>query len=296
MNEIDKAVKLLKEDNVVGMPTETVYGLGASINSEVGLKKIFSIKERPFFDPLIIHVNSIKMAKPLVKEWNPLAQKLAAKFWPGPMTLVLKKSDFVSDLITSGLDSVAIRLPKHPIAIELISKLESPIAAPSANKFTKTSPTKKEHVRSEFGDKVFVLEGGACEVGIESTVVGIFENAVKIYRPGMITKLDIQKALGSEISVDYIESPVAPGQLKHHYKPSKPVVLTSQVPQDQTAVWVVPDSPEIASRQLYSKLREMDATNSRKIYIVLKEEFKSIDIWSGILNRLSKAKSEDYYF
>lgn len=297
MNEIEKAVKLLNEDNIVAMPTETVYGLAASIESETGLNKIFSTKERPFFDPLIVHVSSIEMAKPLVKEWSPLAQKLATTFWPGPMTIVLKKSELVSDLITSGLDSVGIRFPSHEVAQELITTFGTPLAAPSANKFTKTSPTTKEHVQSEFGDEVFIIDGGACTIGIESTVMGIFDNEVKIYRPGMITKEDIQDVLDNEVGVEYVESPVAPGQLKHHYMPNKPVILTKKDPQDPlAAVWVVPDSPEIASRELYAKLRKMDSSDSQKIYIVLKEDFKSKDEWSGILNRLSKAKSEDYFF
>lgn len=298
MNEIEKAIKLLNDDQVVGMPTETVYGLAASIDSKDGLNKIFKTKERPFFDPLIIHVSSIEMAKPLVKEWSPLAQKLADIFWPGPMTIVLKKSEKVSDLITSGLDSVGIRFPKHQIAQDLISQFGVPLAAPSANKFTKTSPTTKEHVISEFGDEVFVLEGGACDVGIESTVMGIFEKEIKIYRPGMITKEDIKNVLNDEsINIQYVESPVAPGQLNHHYMPNKPVILTNKQPTDKdVAVWCVPDSPVIASRELYSKLREMDSSDSEKIYIVLKDSFKKSDDWSGILNRLSKAKSEDFYF
>lgn len=298
MNEIDKAVTLLKSGEVVGMPTETVYGLAGAIDSEIGIHKIFSTKERPFFDPLIVHVADAQMAKPLVKKWPDLAQKLVEAFWPGPLTIVLPKSDKVSDLITSGLDSVGLRCPKHPVALELIKKAAVALAAPSANKFTKTSPTTKEHVEGEFGDKVYVLDGGACEVGIESTVLGIFEHEIKIYRPGMISKEDIKKLLADDsIKIEYVESPVAPGQLEHHYMPNKPVVLSKKESHENSvSQWIVPSDPVVASRELYAKLREMDQEASEKIYIVLKDEFKVQDHWKGFLNRVSKAKSVDHYF
>lgn len=298
MNEIEHAVRLLKEGNVVGMPTETVYGLAGSIESEAGIKKIFSTKERPFFDPLIVHISSKEMAKPLVKTWPKIADLLADKFWPGPLTMVLPKSDKVSDLITSGLDSVGLRCPSHNIAKQLINDFGAPLAAPSANKFTKTSPTSKDHVISEFGDEVFVLEGGQCEVGIESTVIGVFDDSIKIYRPGMITKSDIESTLNdNSIIIDYVESPVAPGQLEHHYMPNKPVVITADIKRkDLDNSWVVPNDPIIACRELYSKLRELDKNDHNEITIILKEEFKSLDYWKGFLNRVSKAKSVDNYF
>lgn len=295
MNDIKKAVELLKNNELVGIPTETVYGLAGAISSEESIKKIFSTKKRPFFDPLIVHVSSINMAKTLTKSWPDLAQKLAQNFWPGPLTIVLPKSDKVSDLITSGLESVGLRCPNHPIALELISQVEIPLAAPSANKFTKTSPTTKAHVVDEFGDDVFVLDGGQCHVGIESTVVGIDDNHIKIFRPGVITKEQIKKVVSSEVKVEYTQSPVAPGQMKHHYMPQRPVVLTTQVPADKT-FWEVPSNVQLACRQLYSKLRELDQKSKDKIFIVLKEEFKQQDSWRGFLNRLDKAKSEDYYF
>lgn len=295
MNDIKKAIELLKNNELVGIPTETVYGLAGAISSEESIKKIFSTKKRPFFDPLIVHVCSINMAKTLTKSWPDLAQKLAQNFWPGPLTIVLPKSDKVSDLITSGLESVGLRCPNHPIALELISQVEIPLAAPSANKFTKTSPTTKAHVVDEFGDDVFVLDGGQCHVGIESTVVGIDDNHIKIFRPGVITKEQIINVVSPEVKVEYTQSPVAPGQMKHHYMPKRPVVLTTQAPADMT-FWEVPSNVQLACRQLYSKLRELDQKSKDKIFIVLKEEFKQQDSWRGFLNRLDKAKSEDYYF
>ena len=293
------AVKEILRGNVIGMPTETVYGLAGAIDSPEAINKIFSIKERPFFDPLIVHVDSIEMAKSLTTSWPKAADILANKFWPGPLTLVLPKSELVSDLITSGLPSVAIRIPNHPMALELIRKTNKPLAAPSANKFTKTSPTKKSHVDLEFQGQILTLDGGSCQVGIESSVIGIFENEIKIFRPGMITKKQLIQVIPREINISEGESSVSPGALKHHYMPRKPVTLTSTPPNkfiENVSIWEVPNSPVIAARQLYSKLREMDFEETSEIIIILKEDFKSDERFSGILNRLDKAKSTDKYF
>jgi L-threonylcarbamoyladenylate synthase len=300
MTPIDKALILLNQDDVVAIPTETVYGLAASIESQAGIEKIFATKERPFFDPLIVHVDSIAMASSLVKNWTPLADRLAKTFWPGPLTLVLEKSDKVSDVITSGLTQVGLRCPRHPLALELITRLQVPLAAPSANKFTKTSPTTARHVEEEFDDTVFVIDGGPCEIGIESTVVGIDEKSLKIYRPGMISKEEIIKALAKDfpdIEVDYAQSPVAPGQMKHHYMPKKPVTLTTTASTDSSvSTWIVPNDATLAARELYGKLRQMDQENTNSIHIVLKKEYQHQDLWQGVLNRLSKAKTFDHYF
>ena len=212
--EMDSAIERLRNDDVVGMPTETVYGLAGSIFSEVALHKIFKIKERPFFDPLIVHVSSIEEARSLVKHWPRSAEILAQKFWPGPLTLVLEKSDKINDLITSGLTTVGIRMPNHPVALELISNFGSPLAAPSANKFKKTSPTTTQHVRDEFGDSVYVLEGGACTVGLESTILYINEVddevAIEILRKGFVKYSEIEKIL-----------------LDHHFKIKNAGVINS---------------------------------------------------------------------
>lgn len=298
MTNLKEALTILKQNGVVAMPTETVYGLAGSIDSEEAIKKIFSVKERPFFDPLIVHVSSIEMAKPLTKSWNNLHQKLADIFWPGPLTMVIDKSEQVSDLITSGLQQVGIRYPAHQIAIELITQFGAPLAAPSANKFTKTSPTSASHVYNEFQDEVYILDGGECEVGIESTVIGIFENEIKIYRPGMITSEEIRMALSedfSHIEINFAQSPVAPGQMKHHYMPKKPVTLTT-MPVEGKSSWIVPSDPTLAARQLYSKLRELDEKEGSEIFIILKEDFKNDERYSGVLNRLNKAKTTDLYF
>ena len=218
------------------MPTETVYGLAARIDSPEAIKKIFSVKARPFFDPLIVHVASIAQAKTCTTDWSDLSEFLAQSFWPGPLTLVMPKSDLVSDLITSGLTSVGLRWPQHPIAQELISRSGVPLAAPSANKFGRTSPTKAQHVKDEFNEAVFVLDGDSSAIGIESTVLSIknqtknkTEKQNNIYqlallRKGAILKSEITKALSqTEFKYEWIEivdKKESPGHMKHHYMPS----------------------------------------------------------------------------
>ncbi len=297
MSELNKAIDILNNEGVVAIPTETVYGLAGKIDSTIAINKIFKIKERPFFDPLIVHVSSIEMAKKLTLDFPPIANKLAKKFWPGPLTIILDKNDSVSDLITSGLSRVGIRIPDNRLTLKLIEQLDTPLAAPSANKFKKTSPTSKEHVYDEFGDEVFVLDDGESQVGIESTVVGVFKDHIEIYRPGMITKEDILDVL-PDIKVEYKESPVAPGQLNHHYMPTKPLTLADETFNitDEYAVWKIESAPELAARSLYSKLRLLDKSDKKKILFILDKRFKNDNKWLGILNRLKKAKSEDYYF
>lgn len=303
MNDIKKAVELLNKGEVVAIPTETVYGLAGSVLSEAGLRKIFEVKERPFFDPLIVHVSDESMAKEYAGQWPKTCQVLAKAFWPGALTVVTKKNDKVPDIITAGLDSVGLRCPSHPIAQEVIKELGSPVAAPSANKFKRTSPTKREHVLNEFGDEVMVLEGGDSEIGIESTVAGVFEDRVEIYRPGMITSEMIQKAFeeeGMNISVEVKQSPVAPGQLKHHYMPKIPVILSwddakvdfSQINSKcaNPIEWKL-DDPVQSARELYGFFRDAETKNHDCIVIKLDTQFQSQSVWAGVLNRLDKAKT-----
>jgi L-threonylcarbamoyladenylate synthase len=300
---IEKAIDILQNGGAVGIPTETVYGLAASIESNAGLHKIFEIKERPFFDPLIVHINHIDQAKKYTKNWNKVSDILAKAFWPGPLTMVLEKSDQIDDLITAGLNSVGIRMPEHKMALDLIKHLGHPVAAPSANKFTKTSPTSYEHVKESFPE-LLVLDGGPCTIGIESTVIGIFEDKVAIYRPGMISESDIRKALednASDIIVEQIQSPVAPGQLKHHYMPKIPVILVKgdiqtdynevdKVLMENPAYMELNPSAAIAARNLYQNLRDFDQKHSSIIVNVTESQLDD-DKWEGIIDRLDKASS-----
>ena len=195
---LDQAAALIREGRVAAFPTETVYGLGANALDAAAVAKIFEMKGRPSSSPLIVHVSSIGMAREIVAEWPHQADELARRYWPGPLTLVLPKLSAIPDIVTAGLPTVGIRVPAHDIAIRLIESAGVPIAAPSANRFMGLSPTTAEHVREAFGDEVPVLDGGACPVGIESTVVSIVDGKVTLLRPGMVSIGEIEAlTLGS---------------------------------------------------------------------------------------------------
>lgn len=307
---VTEAILRLKAGDTVAIPTETVYGLAADIKQISALKKIFSTKERPFFDPLIVHVDSIEKAKKLVTHWSHVHEALAQKCWPGPLTLIAPKADVIDPIITSGLTDVALRCPNHPLSLNILKQFEG-LAAPSANKFGKTSPTRAEHVRSEFSDEVYVVDGGECEVGIESTVVAVteLENrvALKIYRPGFYSAADLEKILsnaGIEAQVSYAESPVAPGHLKHHYMPRIPVVVGHKISMAEilkisegelTQVFTRPielslgSDPQMAAREFYQKLRLL--SHEHDVIVVLTQDHHHAEEWLGIMNRLTKAAS-----
>jgi L-threonylcarbamoyladenylate synthase len=308
--QIQKAAEVLKSGGVVGMPTETVYGLAADIKNPKGIDAIFQTKKRPFFDPLIVHIAHLVQIKTVVSEFSSLAQFLADKYWPGPLTMVLPKNKNLNSKITSGLETVGVRFPKHTMAQKLIHTLGSPLAAPSANLFGKTSPTSADHVRKEFGDKVFVLDGGVCEVGLESTVIGFdqHETIINIYRPGFITADDLRKTLkdfNRQVLVTYSESKVAPGQLEHHYMPAIPLVILRNKKIGELenelkthlklAQWnpkelIFNNDPVLAARELYQELRKISASGANLIYVTEKPEHVE-GLWVAIWDRLKKAAS-----
>lgn len=310
-NDIQNAVQRLQKGEVVGLPTETVYGLAADIRSIEGVKKIFTVKERPFFDPLIVHCSSVEQVKEQVLVWTSAHQKLAEAFWPGPLTMVVPKNSTVSDLITSGLPQVGLRIPRHPDTLAVIAKLGSPVAAPSANKFGKTSPTEAQHVRDEFGSSVFVLDGGRCEVGIESTVLELEESndsvRVKILRPGMIQEGEIRSVLSQmkkRIDLEYASSQAAPGQLAAHYQPSIPLVVWQRDSSyerveealalelgfsvEEGVELVLPNHAGLAARELYAELRRHCKSKARFIYF-RETEGNSDESWRPLWNRLNRA-------
>jgi len=225
--DLELAEKLLKEGHLVAIPTETVYGLAANALDVKAVAKIFETKNRPTFDPLIIHTDSIEKVNQFVEYIPQKALELAQKFWAGSLTLLLPKKDIIPDLVTSGLSRVAIRIPKHPLTLNLLKRLDFPLAAPSANPFGYISPTKAEHVEAQLGDKIpLILDGGACEVGIESTIVGFENGKTIIYRLGGISVEAIEVVVGSvEIQPHSSSNPNAPGMLESHYAPKKPFVL-----------------------------------------------------------------------
>lgn len=234
MDKINIAIQKLLDGEVVALPTETVYGLGADCTNDLAVQKIFSLKGRPSFNPLIIHVPNLENALKY-GVFNTYALTLAEKFWPGPLTIVvpLNPDKKISSFVTAGLSTIAIRCPKHPIALELLKNYPNPIAAPSANKSGYVSPTKHEHVYDEFGDDVFIVPGDQSCIGIESTIVDCSTSEISILRPGFIIKSEIENVLGcSVIETSSTKVIKAPGQLKHHYSPKLPVRIniTSVLP------------------------------------------------------------------
>ena len=232
--DISKAVKLLTANKLVAIPTETVYGLAGNIYSEQAIKSIFETKKRPFFNPLIVHIPCMDVLSTIVSHVPEKAKLLAQAFWPGSMTLVLKKQSNIPDLITAGKDTVAVRIPNHPLTLELLKQLPFPLAAPSANPFGNISPTKPEHVARYFENNIeMVLDGGACTSGIESTIIGFENNEPVIYRLGALALEDIEAVIGKVIIKNKKQiSPNAPGMLDRHYAPATQTLLTNNVSEE----------------------------------------------------------------
>jgi L-threonylcarbamoyladenylate synthase len=232
MNDLQKAARIIQEGGLVAFPTETVYGLGADALNPIAVAAIFEAKNRPTFDPLIVHVSDMRQAEILVHGFHPKALQLIEKFWPGPLTVVLPKSAIVPDLVTSSLPNVAIRVPNHPLALELIREAGRPIAAPSANPFGQVSPTTAEHVRRSLGDKVeMILDGGPCGVGVESTIISFAGEAPLLLRPGGLALEEIEAVIGKvAVAAGTPDKPQAPGQLLQHYAPRTPMKLITTAP------------------------------------------------------------------
>ncbi len=229
--DITKAIALLNQEELVAIPTETVYGLAGNIFSEKAIHAIFKTKKRPLFNPLIVHIASVSKLENLVSYIPEKAKILAEKFWPGAMTLVLPKKDNVPDLITAGKNTVAVRIPNHSVTLELLNQLDFPLAAPSANPFNRISPTKAEHVANFFKDNLkLVLDGGPCSSGIESTIVGFEGEEPIIYRLGAISVEDIEAVVGTVKVLNNEENvPQAPGMLKKHYSPNTKLILSDAI-------------------------------------------------------------------
>ena len=226
--DIELAAKYIKEGKVVAFPTETVYGLGADALNPMAVAKIFELKKRPSFDPLIVHISDISYIKKLTKNNDDRIYKLAERFWPGPLTIVMTKSEIVPDIVTSGLPTVGIRMPDNKIALELITKSETAIAAPSANLFGRVSPTTAQHVKKQLKGVDFILDGGKTKVGIESTIITLNEEGFEILRYGLITKEEIKKVIPICTESKNKKNILAPGMLKSHYSPSKPLFILNK--------------------------------------------------------------------
>ncbi|NBP69395.1 MAG: threonylcarbamoyl-AMP synthase [Cytophagia bacterium] len=225
--DIAKAKALLKKGKLVAIPTETVYGLAANATNADAVARIFEAKNRPSFDPLIVHVPDLHAVKRYADNLPLKALALASAFWPGPVTILFKKKDIIPDIVTSGLDTVGIRCPNHPITRALLEELDFPLAAPSANPFGYISPTTPEHVNEQLGDKIaYILDGGPCTIGIESTIVGFHNDQATVYRLGGLGIEEIEKVIGTVgIMLHSSSNPQAPGQLKSHYAPSRRLII-----------------------------------------------------------------------
>ena len=228
---ISKAVEILNREELVAIPTETVYGLAGNIFSETAIQKIFETKKRPKFNPLIVHLHDVSQLEGFIDYIPPKAKDLANAFWPGPLTLVLPKKNVIPDLVTAGKDTVAVRIPNHPLTLELLKNLDFPLAAPSANPFGSISPTTAQHVKNYFdGQLEMVLDGGSCKAGIESTIVGFDNDEPVVYRLGSTSIEDIENVVGKVKIQNRSESkPVAPGMLSRHYAPSTPTYLVDNI-------------------------------------------------------------------
>lgn len=312
---INKAVSILRRGGLVAIPTETVYGLGANANDPEALRKIFAAKQRPIDHPLIVHLADASQLSEWASDISDSALLLAQHFWPGPLTLILKKAPGVSDLVTGNQETIGLRVPSHPVAHELLKAFGSGIAAPSANRFGRISPTTAEAVREELGDSVdLILDGGACEIGVESTIVDVTGEEPIILRPGMITATQIADVLKKSVVAKKKDSPRVSGSLEVHYAPQTktrliksndiesflkkitekelPLALMTRhknFSHEKVEIITMPDNPEKYAHNIYQKLRELDKQNFRQIII---EEVPDSVEWDAIRDRLNRAAAE----
>ncbi len=309
MSDIQKAAQLIQEGGLVAFPTETVYGLGADALNPYAVAEIFEVKKRPQFDPLIVHVADMRQADILVQKFPDKALRLVEKFWPGPLTVVLPKSPLVPDIVTSSMPTVAIRVPHHPMALELIRESGRPIAAPSANLFGQVSPTTADHVRQSFGRKIgMILDGGPCQVGVESTVVSFVDQEPLLLRPGGAPLEEIQALIGPvRVAAKAAGQPLAPGQLESHYAPRTPLVLggsLESLPKGKRIGWLALQAPAdpspFAALEVLSGHQDLREAAANLFAAMRRLDEKNLDvIWAlpvpdqglgrAINDRLSKA-------
>lgn len=290
-----RAAAIIRRGGLVAFPTETVYGLGANALNADAVKRIYEVKERPFASPLIVHASDTEMARSIAVEWPALADVLARQFWPGPLTIVIRKATVIPDLVTAGLPSVGVRVPSNQIAIELIRQSAVPIAAPSANRFTQISPTSAEHVQNSLGDRIdMILDGGPCQVGIESTVVGLRSGGPIILRPGMISQSELERATQThwerEVDLPRLKDVFeAPGQHPLHYAPKTPFYVLepgAEPPAGRGRILGMPPEREKFAAALYAEMHTADAAGLDWIAIEAPPETPE---WAGIRDRLRRA-------
>jgi L-threonylcarbamoyladenylate synthase len=309
--EIEQAVEALRAGELVVFPTETVYGLGANASNPPAVRKIFEVKGRPPDHPVIVHLDDPRYLHRWVSEMPAVAEALAAKFWPGPLTLILPKADNVNDIVTGGQNSIGIRIPSHPMAQQLLNAFGGGIAAPSANRYGRLSPTKPEHVRDELGDAVkIILDGGDSPIGLESTIVSCLDNQARLLRPGFITRSQLEQVVGPLAAVGPV--PRAPGDREVHYAPSTPLEIVASddlevrageivAREEKVAVlamrpplqtqrhmtWInAGKKPETYAHNLYNHLRTLDRTGCVRIFV---QSLPAEERWAAIFDRLQRA-------
>lgn len=313
--DIAKAKSCLELGGLVAIPTETVYGLAANALNVDSVAKIFKAKNRPSFDPLIVHTNSIDKIEQFVSNIPSEARLLANQFWPGPLTILLKKKSIIPDLVTSGLDSVAVRIPSHHLTLDLLAQLDFPLAAPSANPFGYVSPTSAQHVNQQLGDKVdYILDGGECSVGVESTIVSFIQDKPRVLRLGGLSVERIEMVIGKvEINQHSSSTPAAPGMLKSHYSPGKSIVLINEfdfqavtdfsqigalvldkaldsLPEENQIILSKSGDLDEAARNLFSALRLLD--QKPNINTILTEFVPNEGLGRAINDRIKRATAK----
>lgn len=312
---IQQAAEIIRKGGLVAFPTETVYGLGADAFNPIAVARIFEVKKRPHFDPLIVHVSNQDDLRRLVTEIPITARRLWEQFWPGPLTLVLDKKEVVPDIVTSGLPTVAVRMPRHPMTLRLISLSGTPIVGPSANRFGYLSPTTAEHVREQLRDQIdFILDGGRCEVGVESTIISFNEERPRLLRPGGVPLEEIESIIGQvEIHSRAEDKALAPGMLPRHYAPRTPILvewdeknfsskkakkvglLAFREPKGSQKfhhVEILSKKGDIreAAANLFAAIRRLDALN---LDLILAEPIPEVGLGRAIMDRLRRASAKE---
>ncbi|REG90600.1 L-threonylcarbamoyladenylate synthase [Algoriphagus antarcticus] len=314
--DISQARRVLEAGDLVAIPTETVYGLAGNALNATAVASIFDTKNRPSFDPLIIHVPSLLVAQNYVIEIPEPLRKLAEHFWPGPLTLLLPRATSIPDIVTSGLDRVAVRVPDHPLTLELLAQLDYPLAAPSANPFGYISPTSPQHVDAQLGTRIsYILDGGKCKVGLESTIVGMEGNDIVVYRLGGLEISEIERIVGQvKVKSHSTSNPQAPGLLESHYAPSKPFLIGnldeliskyqsqgidfavlslaktfSFIPSENQIALSARSNLKEAATHLFAAMRMLDESNTA---VILAELMPETGLGRAINDRLKRASTK----
>jgi L-threonylcarbamoyladenylate synthase len=310
LSDVRRAAEILRRGGLVAFPTETVYGLGADASNRAAIERLYRVKGRPMDHPVIVHFAGADRAFGWACEVPAAARALSARFWPGPLTLILKRAARVGDFITGGQDTVGVRVPAHPVAQALLEEFGGGLAAPSANRHGRVSPTTAQHVRDDLGADVdYVLDGGACGIGIESTIVDVSGDAPRLLRPGGISLAELENALGEKLTMPDAGAPRVPGELPVHYAPKTPArlvrpgrlgdeiakhgtraaVLAFAAPDRRVDYWLrMPRDPAAYAQRLYAALRELDAAGCNTILI---ETPPDAPEWTAVRDRLARAAS-----